>query len=446
LAVGALIFGRSDCRLLSGAISEEAVWLIGPDAVPSYRTLEARAPDSTTKGFVESGFFVTRSGWDNDSNWLLLDCGPHGAMNCGHAHADALSLEIAVRGESLVTDSGTFSYPAIDDNRNRYRSTGMHSTLSIDGESSSIPSGPFKWAHKARCDTRCWQQGPGFSYLEGTHDGYQRFPDPATHRRAVLYLVREYWIILDSVESRASHACSVGYQLAPGADACIDELRKSISITGRRGVLDISYPFGEGDWRLTKSHVSRNYGLTTPVTRAEYNFDSREDSGVLGVIFPRDSYQEPAVVSGIYSDDGRSLSVDVGRYSDTVLWQVSEASPIGVDSADFDWVWIRRSKDSLQLEQIVMLHGSKLVLGDLSLQFETAVASCVVTLTGGKARIDVGSRANLAGMLPGNFSGIFINGRELRPRSDGRFECESDVDFSSEELGKTNNRCSYVRH
>jgi len=40
-----------------------------------------------------------RDGWDEKANYLLFDCGPHGDSNCGHAHADALAIEVSANGQ-----------------------------------------------------------------------------------------------------------------------------------------------------------------------------------------------------------------------------------------------------------------------------------------------------------------------------------------------------------
>ena len=73
-----------------------------------------------------------RDGWSATSTWALVDGGPHGSLNCGHAHADALTLEVATNGRSVLTASGTFSYTGTD--RDHFRATASHNTATVDGE------------------------------------------------------------------------------------------------------------------------------------------------------------------------------------------------------------------------------------------------------------------------------------------------------------------------
>jgi uncharacterized heparinase superfamily protein len=82
-----------------------------------------------------------RDGWTADANYLLFDCGPHGFANGGHAHADALAINVASNGRTLLVDPGTFSYTGSDEARNWFRSSRAHNTLTLDGESSSVPAG-----------------------------------------------------------------------------------------------------------------------------------------------------------------------------------------------------------------------------------------------------------------------------------------------------------------
>ena len=74
----------------------------------------AAQPATTSASFPIGGYFVQRSGWGGgttcfeDERFLVFDCGPIG--DGGHGHYDALSVDIAARGRSLVVDPGRFVY------------------------------------------------------------------------------------------------------------------------------------------------------------------------------------------------------------------------------------------------------------------------------------------------------------------------------------------------
>ena len=66
--------------------------------------------------------------------YFAIRCGRGDINQIGnHAHNDNLSFELALDGNSLITDPGTYVYTPSPDMRNRFRSTAMHNTLVIDG-------------------------------------------------------------------------------------------------------------------------------------------------------------------------------------------------------------------------------------------------------------------------------------------------------------------------
>src|SRR6266545_22402 len=108
LAIGSAVLNRGDWKYVAGDAPAEMLWLIGPEGVESYDQMRAEPPCGISKGFKSSGYFVMRDGWRRNSSFALIDCGPHGAeAGCGHAHADALSIEFASRGVTWIVDPGT---------------------------------------------------------------------------------------------------------------------------------------------------------------------------------------------------------------------------------------------------------------------------------------------------------------------------------------------------
>lgn len=51
-----------------------------------------------------------------------------------HTHADGLSFELSVGKHDFIIDPGTYVYTASAQNRNKFRSTSLHNTVSIDGQ------------------------------------------------------------------------------------------------------------------------------------------------------------------------------------------------------------------------------------------------------------------------------------------------------------------------
>jgi hypothetical protein len=156
LSTGAVLFARGDYKFVAGELAEETFWLLGPEGARIFESVEAEKPSLQSKDFPDGGYFVMRDGWDEKANYLLFDCGPHGTSNCGHAHADALAIEVAAYGQPTLIDPGTYTYTGSKEERDHFRSSGSHNVLLVDGEPSSLPDGPFSWKTIARCEPLSW--------------------------------------------------------------------------------------------------------------------------------------------------------------------------------------------------------------------------------------------------------------------------------------------------
>ena len=213
LATGAALFGRGDMRSVGGDAVEECVWLLGATAAESLASLRPVPPAGTSRAFTDGGFYVMRDGWERSTTWALVDGGPHGWLNCGHAHADALALELAAAGRLVLADSGTFSYTG--DERDEFRATSSHNTATVDGVSSSLTAGQFHWRHIARTTVHEWRTSSAADVWRGSHDGFQRLADPVVHERTILFLHQRYVVVLDAIDALGSHGWALHWHVAP---------------------------------------------------------------------------------------------------------------------------------------------------------------------------------------------------------------------------------------
>jgi len=200
LQIAALLLERPE--LAVGSPAEEVVWMTGE--LPGQPRTEAWP--STALPY--SGYYVSRPG---GGDHLTIDAGPHGFLNGGHAHADALSIAITVGSRPLIVDPGTGCYTIDPETRDRFRSTALHNTLTLDRRSQSVPAGPFHWRSTARTTALDWQTSDGHDYFEGEHDGYK----PAIHRRAMVSR-SGCWTVVDRVSADdAVHRADVHWHIHP---------------------------------------------------------------------------------------------------------------------------------------------------------------------------------------------------------------------------------------
>ncbi len=250
LATGAALFSRGDYKFVAGDAAEELLWLLGVEGLRKYDSLEAHEPEKLSQAFPAGGYFVMRDGWTLDSNYLLFDCGPHGALNCGHAHSDALSFNLAANGRTLLVDPGTYTYTGSKELRDWFRSSQAHNTVTLDGESSSIPDGPFTWKTVAQCRLLEWVTTDDYDYVCGEHAGLVR---------SIMFLKGKYWIIRDSLKSSKQRTADIYFHFDSTTNPSLED---GIIYEPQSG-LTIRVT-GKGRWIEENQWVSHCYGQKEP--------------------------------------------------------------------------------------------------------------------------------------------------------------------------------------
>ena len=206
LATGAVIYKRGDFKALAVGVREETLWLLGADAGGTVDSIAEQTPKSDSIPFADSGLYVMNSA----DRQIVIDSGPLGAGSGGHGHADALSICVSDKNGPVLIDSGTFEYVGDGPERNQFRRTAAHNTLTI-GVSQPEPRGPFAWSHHPTSRAERWINGEHFDLFVASHDAYS----PITHRRFVFSRKSDFWFVRDVVEGTGEHKVVSYWHLAP---------------------------------------------------------------------------------------------------------------------------------------------------------------------------------------------------------------------------------------
>jgi len=127
----------------------------------------------------DSAFVVFK----NETVHLIADIGDIGPDYLpGHAHADSLSFELAIKGQRIIVNSGTGEY-GLSQERLRQRSTSAHSTIELDGKSSSEVWSGFRVAQRARISEVEICEDDNRIEFAAVHDGYTRIKSKPLHKR-----------------------------------------------------------------------------------------------------------------------------------------------------------------------------------------------------------------------------------------------------------------------
>ena len=349
LAIGAAIFGRSDYKFVAGEVAEDSLWLLGPAGVARLDNIAAVEPETQSVAFPDGGYYVMRDGWSAESNYLLFDCGPHGTGSCGHAHADALSFELAFRGNTLLVDPGTYTYTGSKEMRDWFRSSIAHNTVTLDRESSSVANGPFSWKTIARAECLSWISDNRFDYVVAAHDGFNRLAAPATHQRSIFFIKNHYWVLRDQVESAGEHLLQAWFHFDPRAERLQFEENKvrvneTLQIAGFATNLELKEERG---W------VSECYGEKTEAPVVALTVLANECKELVTFLLPN-----AARVMELEAKNGRAFRIDTDGRHDILLLRDSAPVEAARVLSDFDLTWLRFGQDNSQEpEELIVING-----------------------------------------------------------------------------------------
>ena len=347
LSTGAVLFNRPDYKFVAGEAAEETLWLLGTEGLRAFDELASHEPVKESVAFADGGYYVMRDSWSPTANYLLFDCGPHGWANCGHAHADALAFELAVRGRTVLVDPGTFTYTGGKELRDWFRGSTAHNTVTVDGESSSIPQDTFSWKTTTSCERLAWFEHERFTYVSGRHNGYEQVAKPGTHTRSILFLKHDYWLLQDRLELSGRHRLEQWFHF----DSSLPP-----------DVLEIASFAENGGWRTEEGWVSHCYAERTPAPVRVFSATAAGEFEITTFLWPR-SPTNP-VVEQIEADGGRGFEIRNEHTRDVVLIRDRSARLAQMASvvSDFDCAWLRFVEGASTPQEMVLLGKGRLEL------------------------------------------------------------------------------------
>lgn len=370
LTTAAILFGRGDYKFVAGeSFREETLWLLGGEGVKSFESLRSYEPCQTSKCFPDGGYFAMRDGWTETDNYLLVDCGELGSLNGGHGHADALSIELAIGGKTLLVDSGTYTYHESDEMRDFFRTSIAHNTLMIDEKSQSEPGGKFSWKTKAKTSVQSQISEDRFDFFEGSHHGYENLPDAATHQRSILFLKNDYWIMRDYVETQGAHDYALNFHFnkrtnpviesAESGNFCVSEMPSDEN--GWR-----MFTFGDnGNWQHKESWISDNYGKKNNAPFLRFVSKGVGAQEFFTFFLPSEIGYAKTEVFETNVSGGRAFVVNYRGYRDLFVFADSSEQIVRTEifNTNFRFLWARLSAGEQIPEEFVMVGGTNFTLG-----------------------------------------------------------------------------------
>ncbi len=290
---------------------------------------EGTQPRSASANFPDGGWSVMRSSYDEqpyqEARHLVFK-----TSSDSHGHLDMLSITAYAYGRELLIDPGIASYEGAD--VERYVPTAYHNTICIDGRSQSRGGGR----------TEKWLSSDGIDYVVGAHQGYKGI----THRRSIVFVKPDYWLLRDQVTGEGTHTCEQNFHFPPDAAVSGDASAGTVHTGYASGGNLLLVPFEPRaaaasmfDFLVADSRMANERG--TPSKGWRYTTSGPLPVDLAVLLYPYRGPAAPSLTAARMKVEPREARAAAYRvtapdYTDYIVVSEDGASPISVPDAGID--------------------------------------------------------------------------------------------------------------
>ena len=283
-------------RLLPpGAWDEDLLWLFGPEALtaegepPHERPCEIRS-----QAFTAGGYYTLRK----EHSWVMLRAHTHRDRP---AQCDQLHLDLWWRGQNVLRDCGSYQYyvPGRPEMERYFISARAHNVVEIDGDDPLELVSRFLWLPWPRGRMRHYQADGSPAWFEAEHSDYDRRPWNVLHRRCVIALEDDVWVIVDDLLGEGRHTMTTRWHLMD-APVTLDAARSCATLQTPAGPISLSISSSGGSaQRLeiirgrdepgdVQGFTSDYYGEKLPIPTLEAEWRCELPLRIVTVVSPGD--------------------------------------------------------------------------------------------------------------------------------------------------------------
>jgi heparan-sulfate lyase len=236
-------------------------------------------PTYLSNALKTSGFYIFRNGWKEDATVMVLKAGPPAFW---HNQPDNGTFELYVNGRNFFPDAGSYVYGGSNEvlkERDWFRQTMVHKTLTLDN------------ANLEQTDTKnlVWDiDNPNLEKLVIENPSYSGL----THRRAVFFVDKKFFVIVDEAYGDAKGDVAIHYQLGEGK-VNTDTKNFQVNTLFNDGNNITMKAFGSKNMSFEKEEGWVSYAYRQKVERPAfaYKVNKADDSPVrfITVIYPNNT-------------------------------------------------------------------------------------------------------------------------------------------------------------
>jgi asparagine synthase (glutamine-hydrolysing) len=267
-----------------GPWDEESAWLLGPAALSTPLRLLKRKSVS----FRHTGYHTLRG--KDETTFAAFRCG---SLLTRFSQMDMLHLDVWWRGCNVLVDGGSYLYNGPGVWHNHLQSTSSHNTVVVDGRDQMVQFRRFKNLYWTKAALLRFEDTPDFTVAEGERYAYRRYPGECVHKRSVLFVKDDLWIVADSIRGSGSHQVRLHWLGGPFPYE-FDSRRGELALETSAGrftvrVLDemgqsLSANVAAGQEEIPRGWLSRSYGEKVPAPSLAAELNSQLPAMVVTVM------------------------------------------------------------------------------------------------------------------------------------------------------------------
>ena len=258
----------------SGPWDEDLFWLFGAEALGSEQISKIQLKDYI---FLDAGI----SKLSGNDNQIFIRCGQ---LRDRPSHADQLHVDLWWQNKNIAVDAGTYMYGGEGYWKNGLAKTNVHNTICVDQEDQMQQFSRFIWVNWSQGSVLSHDNNNKFKYWQGQHNGYLRLKDPVLHKRSVISLNGEGWLIVDHASGNAQHDFTLNwlldrnFSMVGGEENTLQISLQSKLIKAKFGVIGGQLVFStiSADPASTRGWISRYYGHKEPALSVQLNKQDHE--------------------------------------------------------------------------------------------------------------------------------------------------------------------------
>lgn len=177
-------------------LTENAAWVQGGNEamlLNSTQGMPALQKKYGALSFPIGGFYLLRE----TNSFTFIRCGNHKDRP---SHADNLHVDLWLKGENVLKDSGTYKYNTKKEYQDYFTGTAGHNTVMVNDYSQMLKGSRFIWYYWTQANFAHWKEENGQFIFEGEISAFRFLNKKATHsRRIVKEKDKNEWLVIDQV-------------------------------------------------------------------------------------------------------------------------------------------------------------------------------------------------------------------------------------------------------